>query len=61
MSKKKVNVQKKFDSLTKDKKIEVLYNALGFMSSNNSQSELNAVARAMGIDNYYADHDFSAV
>ena len=55
----KTNIQNAFDRLSKDKKIDVLYNALGFMSSNNSQTELDAIARAMGIKNYYRDTEFS--
>ena len=57
----KKDIQKEFDKLNKNKKIEVLYNALGFMESNNSQSQLNAIARAMGIDNYEIECDFSAI
>lgn len=60
MSKKK-DIQTEFDKLSKNRKIEVLYNALGFMSSSNSQTELNAIARAMGIENYEQDNDFSPI
>ena len=57
----KKNIQKEFDKLKKNKKIEILYNALGFMESCNAQSQLDAIARAMGIDNYERDCDFSAI
>ena len=57
----KKNIQEEFDKLTKNRKIEILYNALGFMESNNSQSQLNAIARAMGIDEYESYCDFSAI
>ena len=57
----KKDIQEEFDKLNKNKKIEVLYNAIGFMESNNSQSQLNAIARAMGVDNYERDCDFSAI
>jgi ribosomal protein L25 (general stress protein Ctc) len=57
----KKDIQKEFDALSPEKKIEVLYNALGFMSSSNSQTELSTVAKAMGITNYSHDADFSAI
>jgi len=57
----KKNIQKEYDGLTKNRKIEILYNALGIMESNNSQSQLRAIATAMGIYEYELDVDFTAI
>ena len=37
----------KFDHLTKDQKIEVMENALGYMSMSNSQTETHCIARGV--------------
>ncbi len=53
-------IQTKFQKLTKDKKIEVLYEALDFMQAYNGRSRFLCIAMAMGYDNWEDDdwYDF---
>jgi hypothetical protein len=44
-------IQNQFDKLTKDKKIDVLLSALGYMQQYNGRSELRCIALAMGYRN----------
>lgn len=45
-------IQKQFDGLTKDKKIEVLRGALDYMQQYNGRSNFLCIAMAMGYDNF---------
>jgi hypothetical protein len=49
------HIQTEFNNLTKDKKIEVLYEALNFMQQHNSRSRFLCIAMAMGYDNWEGD------
>lgn len=49
-------INKKFNSLTKDKRIEVLLEALDNMQSYNGRSKTLCIALAMGYDNYEGDN-----
>ena len=48
----KEEVKTKFDNLTKNKKIEILYDALSFMQQYNGRSKFDCIAAAMG---FYSD------
>lgn len=49
-------INEKFNSLTKDKRIEVLLEALDYMKSYNGRSKILCIALAMGYDNYEGDN-----
>ena len=51
------HIQKEYSKLTKDKKIEVLYEALDFMQQHNSRSRFLCIAMAMGYENWEGDSD----
>ena len=51
------HIQNEFNSLTKDKKIEVLYKALDFMQMYNGRSRFLCIAMAMGYENSEGDSD----
>ena len=51
------HISKEFNNLTKDKKIEVLYEALNFMQMYNGRSRFLCIAMAMGYDNWEGDSD----
>ncbi len=44
-----------YQKLTKDKKIEVLYEAIDYMQSYNGRSRFLCIAMAMGFDNREGD------
>ena len=46
------DIQKEYSKLTKDKKIEVLYEAIDIMQSYNGRTRFLCIAMAMGYDNY---------
>jgi len=46
------DIQKEYSKLTKDKKIEVLYEAIDIMQSFNGRTRFLCIAMAMGYDNY---------
>lgn len=48
-------INEKFHSLTKNKRIEVLLEALDYMQSYNGRSKILCIALAMGYDNYEGD------
>ncbi len=48
-------VQIKYNKLSKDKKIEVLYEAIDYMQTYNGRSRFLCIAMAMGFDNYEGD------
>ena len=45
------DINKVYQALTKDKKIEILYEALDYMQQYNGRSKFLCVAMAMGYDN----------
>jgi GR25 family glycosyltransferase involved in LPS biosynthesis len=45
-------IQAKFNKLTKDKKIEVLYDAIDVMNQYNGRSRFLCIAIAMGYENH---------
>jgi hypothetical protein len=49
-------INKKFHSLTKDKRIGVLLEAIDYMQSYNGRSKILCIALAMGYDNYQGDN-----
>lgn len=49
------HITKEFNKLTKDKKIEVLIEALDYMQQYNGRSKTLCIAMAMGYDNYEGD------
>ena len=57
---KKTSVQDTYDQLDTKQQLITMHNALAFMSSNNAQSELDCVAKALGVDNYDKDEEFTA-
>ena len=46
------DIQKEFSKLTKDKKIEVLYEAIDIMQTYNGRTRFLCIAMAMGYDNW---------
>lgn len=50
-------IQKKFENLSKDKKIKVLYEAIDIMQQYNGRSRFLCIAMAMGFQNYEGDID----
>jgi hypothetical protein len=46
------HIQKEYSGLTKDERIEVLYEALDFMQQHNSRSRFLCIAMALGYENY---------
>ena len=48
-------ISKKFESLTKDKKISVLDDAIDYMSQYNGRTKFLCIAMAMGFDNDEGD------
>ena len=51
------DIQKEFSKLTKDKKIEVLYEAIDIMQSYNGRTRFLCIAIAMGYDNYEGENN----
>jgi hypothetical protein len=51
------HIQNQFNNLTKEEKIEVLYEALSFMQMYNGRSRFLCIAMAMGYDNSEGDYD----
>lgn len=49
-------INKKFQSLTKNKRIGVLLEALDYMQSYNGRSKILCIALAMGYDNSQGDN-----
>lgn len=49
-------VQEKYNKLTKDEKIEVLYEALNYMQQYNGRTRFLCIAIAMGFDNDEGDN-----
>lgn len=49
-------INKKFHSLTKNKRIGVLLDALDYMQSYNGRSKILCIALAMGYENYEGDN-----
>ncbi len=49
---KSADIQKEYYKLTKDKKIEVLYEAIDIMQSYNGRTRFLCIAMAMGYNNY---------
>lgn len=50
-------ISKEFEKLTKDKKINVLYDAIDYMQSYNGRSRFLCIAMAMGYDNFEGRSD----
>jgi len=50
-------INKEFSKLTKDKKIEVLYEALDYMQQYNGRSRFLCIAMAMGYDNWEGENN----
>lgn len=51
------HIHNEYSKLTKDKKIEVLYEALNFMQMYNGRSRFLCIAMAMGYDNWEGESD----
>lgn len=49
-------LQKKWSKLTKDEKIETLYEALDFMNQYNGRTRFQCIAMAMGYEIDYVDN-----
>lgn len=49
-------VSDKFQKLTKDEKINVLYEAIDYMQSYNGRSKMTCIALAMGYDDRIGDN-----
>ena len=50
-------ISNKFEKLTKDEKISVLYNAISYMQNYSGRSRFLCIATAMGYDNYEGKSD----
>jgi hypothetical protein len=50
-------ISSKFEQMTKDEKIKVLYGAIDFMQSYNGRSRFLCIAMAMGYDNFEGKSD----
>ncbi len=48
-------ISKKYNSLTKDKKIEILYEAMDYMQAYNGRSKFLCIAMVMGFANHEGD------
>ncbi len=51
------DIEKEYSKLTKDKKIEVLYESLDFMQQYNNRSRFLCIAMAMGYENFEGEWD----
>ena len=51
------HINKEFNKLTKDKKIDILFSALSYMQMYNGRSEITCIALAMGYENYEGGTD----
>lgn len=49
-------IQSQFNKLTKDKKIEVLWDALDMMQQSNARTRFMCIALAMGYENYEGEN-----
>jgi hypothetical protein len=50
-------ISNKYDKLTNIQKIEVLYNAIGYMEQYNGRTKFLCIALAMGYDNFDGDNN----
>jgi hypothetical protein len=50
-------ISKEFKNLTKDKKIEILYEAIDIMQQYNGRSRFTCIALALGYENYEGESD----